>query len=450
MTIETGPAHGATRPSAASDSRHAKAKPHGGADPGSDAMGGFTSILASLDASGVDAPTPAADGALSGNPALDTASVAGTGGGLAAANQLGVEGSLGIGGNADSAGTPNTTAALQADIGQLLRGKPADGTAATLPTRASVPVATDGRLDASEALARSPQSSALSALVGEGENSLLRAEAGTSAVNGAKLPHSAWTQASGVDLNALAGEQGLNTSGNMAKSHKDAVARLASVNAALAAPTDSTVQPDAHAALTAAKVVDTPLNPITTALAMANTATPIRRDEQTRERSVFRPTVTENGPVTQSYLPSAANVSASNAPDAQMPVDLYVAEKVAYWVSNDVHNAEMKLDGIGADPVEVSIRMQGNEAHIAFRTDELQARAALENAGVHLKDLLQREGLVLSGVSVGTSDTGGSGEQERRSRQGGRQSVVATVQPVQADRSTASSRIAGGSLDLFV
>ncbi len=143
-------------------------------------------------------------------------------------------------------------------------------------------------------------------------------------------------------------------------------------------------------------------------------------------------------------------MAAPSATDAPTPTDMVVAEKVAYWISSDVQNAEMKLDGIGDKPGEVSIRMQGNEAHIAFRSDELQARAALENASVHLKEMLQREGLVLSGVSVGTAGTGDPGEQGRRSHQGARPSGIASVQPAGADRISGAGRASGGALDLFV
>ncbi|QTN30574.1 flagellar hook-length control protein FliK [Rhodoferax sp. AJA081-3] len=131
-------------------------------------------------------------------------------------------------------------------------------------------------------------------------------------------------------------------------------------------------------------------------------------------------------------------------------METYVAEKVAYWISNDVQNAEMKLDGMGELPVEVSIRMQGNEAHIAFRSDELHARAALENASEHLKDMLQREGVVLTGVSVGTAGAGDAGGQERKSRQGARQAGVASVEPSRTESVAGSRRSTGGALDLFV
>jgi flagellar hook-length control protein FliK len=187
------------------------------------------------------------------------------------------------------------------------------------------------------------------------------------------------------------------------------------------------------------------------ALAAASTSVPARRDDPSRERSVFRANASDGSTISQPYLPTASTTSVQTTPDAPTATDTLVADKVAYWISNDVQNAQMKLDGIGDKPVEVSIRMQGNEAHIAFRTDELQAQTALENASVHLKDLLQREGLVLSGVSVGGSGAGGAGEQERGSRQGMRQVVVTSVQAASgADRNTGMSRVTGGALDLFV
>lgn len=125
------------------------------------------------------------------------------------------------------------------------------------------------------------------------------------------------------------------------------------------------------------------------------------------------------------------------------------AQEVSYWISQDVKNAELKLDGLGKDAVEVSISMHGNEAHVAFRTDELQARTLLEGAAAHLKAALQGEGLVLSGVSVGTSGGGRDpGDNERKQRQGTRQTVALQVAGAEARRTQVGA--AGRTLDLFV
>jgi flagellar hook-length control protein FliK len=187
------------------------------------------------------------------------------------------------------------------------------------------------------------------------------------------------------------------------------------------------------------------------AAAVANVAAAVvsRREDQPRERSVFR-SGTEETVAPQAISTAAPTLTVSSSPEVIAPTDAFVAEKVSYWISNNVQNAEMTLDGIGDRPVEVSIRMQGNEAHVAFRTDELQTRAALENASAHLKDMLQREGLVLSGVSVGTAGTGDSGAQNGQPRQGARQATVTTLQPLGGDLRGVSNRATSGGLDLFV
>jgi flagellar hook-length control protein FliK len=137
------------------------------------------------------------------------------------------------------------------------------------------------------------------------------------------------------------------------------------------------------------------------------------------------------------------------AAGAAAPMDTYVAEQVSYWITQDVQNAELTLEGVGHGPVEVSISMQGKEAQVAFHTDESAARQALENASDQLKDMLQRQGLVLAGVTVGNSQTGDSGQQ-RRPRQEGRQALVTSEVPVDAPQGRRMSPTTGGAVDLFV
>lgn len=207
---------------------------------------------------------------------------------------------------------------------------------------------------------------------------------------------------------------------------------------------------DSKAVANNQRVVDISAGPMAIPMG-ASALVPIpQREEQPRERSVFRTTASDGSAVSLGGSSASPTTIVSAAPEVITSTESLIAEKVSYWVSNSVQNAEMKLDGFGELPVEVSIRMQGNEAHVSFRTDELQARAALENAGEQLKDLLQREGLVLSGVSVGTAGAGDSGAQERKSRQHARQSTVAALQPVLADAHPMSVRLTGAGLDLFV
>ena len=152
----------------------------------------------------------------------------------------------------------------------------------------------------------------------------------------------------------------------------------------------------------------------------------------------------------------APDFSQSGAPAPVMAPELQVAEQVRYWVSQNVQNAELKLDGLGLSPVQVSISVQGHEAQIVFRSDDAATRDMLEGAGAHLKGMLQAEGLLLTGVSVGGSGNPGSsgngeaGGGERRSRQNVRQGVMAPLQAVGAGSGPRLRTDAGRSVDLFV
>jgi flagellar hook-length control protein FliK len=258
---------------------------------------------------------------------------------------------------------------------------------------------------------------------------------------------------------ALAGygpavEASVETGSKSAMLQRDAVTRFALAGAALTppvpVPAESAGQSESRALPLVEKIVEETFAPIAVTVFATNALGPVRREEQGREGSVFRSNRTEESTLSPTLAPSTVSASVQYTSAMQLAPEVFIAERVAYWISNDVQSAEMRLDGFGSDPVEVSIRMHGNEAYVAFRTDELQARAALENASTHLKELLQREGLVLTGVSVGNSGAGDSGDRQGRSRQGGRQTTIVSVTPALADRGVVAGRVGGGTLDLFV
>ncbi len=138
------------------------------------------------------------------------------------------------------------------------------------------------------------------------------------------------------------------------------------------------------------------------------------------------------------------------ATTSSFSAEMSVAEQVTYWVTHDVQNAELKLDGLGHEPVQVSISLRGNEALVDFRTDQVETRQLLEGAVAQLKELLRGEGLVLSGVSVGSSGHNGSSPQERRDRQGSRQASVNTPELMTVESSQRLPRHSGRAIDLFV
>jgi flagellar hook-length control protein FliK len=176
-------------------------------------------------------------------------------------------------------------------------------------------------------------------------------------------------------------------------------------------------------------------------------------EKSATERATYATKSAEPGYSGTTLGVSAPDFSQSGAAAPITAPEMQVAEQVTYWVSHNVQNAELKLDGLGLSPVEVSISVQGKEAQITFRSDEAATRGVLEAAGAHLKDMLQREGMVLTGVSVGTSGSGESSGAERRARQTARQGVIAPLQVASAATQDANRRansMAGRSVDLFV
>ena len=64
--------------------------------------------------------------------------------------------------------------------------------------------------------------------------------------------------------------------------------------------------------------------------------------------------------------------------------------------------------------------------------------------------MLQSQGVILSGLSVGSNGAGNSGSQERNPRQGSKQTVVASLQPAEQEIKPKAGRSSGSALDLFV
>lgn len=92
--------------------------------------------------------------------------------------------------------------------------------------------------------------------------------------------------------------------------------------------------------------------------------------------------------------------------------EVSTADTVRFWIgSEQTQQADMKVVDVGGGAVDVSIRLNGKEAHVVFRAEESTARDALQAGGGQLKDLLGQGGLTLSGMSVGTS--AGDGSQSR-------------------------------------
>ena len=133
-----------------------------------------------------------------------------------------------------------------------------------------------------------------------------------------------------------------------------------------------------------------------------------------------------------------------------------LADQVAFWVSENLQNAELTVTHDGK-PVEVSVSMSGKEAHIVFGSDQSETRDLLDASVAQLRELLQSEGLILSGMTVGNSGarnanpdgSGSSGSSDRpRGRQGARQAQV--LAPVAEAGVRRANVVTDKSVDVFV
>lgn len=136
---------------------------------------------------------------------------------------------------------------------------------------------------------------------------------------------------------------------------------------------------------------------------------------------------------------------------AALPAEDAVAEQVSYWVSQNIQNAELTVEHAG-HPVEVTVALSGNEAHVTFRSDQGETRALLDASVAQLRDLLESQGLVLSGMTVGDSATQGNGNQNGEQRNGAQREARQTS--VQASVATDGTRRVGvvtdKAVDIFV
>ncbi len=137
------------------------------------------------------------------------------------------------------------------------------------------------------------------------------------------------------------------------------------------------------------------------------------------------------------------------APSATVP-ESGVAETVSYWVTHGVQSAELTLDGFGADPVEVRISINGDQAQIDFRTDQADVRQLLAGAATQLKELLSGEGLQLAGVSVGDSGKGNTPGDDQQPRPGTKRVAQVTAPVMMPAVSSRANLAVGQSLDMFV
>lgn len=155
-----------------------------------------------------------------------------------------------------------------------------------------------------------------------------------------------------------------------------------------------------------------------------------------------------------SYEPQGGAMDGATAfidpTQAATPAEDAVAEQVAFWVHQNIQNAEVTVKHDGK-PVEVSVSLTGNEAHVAFRSDQVQTRDLLDASVSQLREMLRQEGLELSGVTVGDSGAqAGEGGSQRGQQGAPRNAQVAVPAAAGARTRSGVDILSDRAVDLFV
>jgi flagellar hook-length control protein FliK len=200
--------------------------------------------------------------------------------------------------------------------------------------------------------------------------------------------------------------------------------------------------------------------------AAATVAAP-RRAERSTERGSATGTLADPGSATAG---ASASSSASASSAWMAPVDAASAaasaggavladrmtEQVSWWLAQKSQGADVSLELAPGQTVSFSVQVQGNEAQIAFRSDQPEVRQMLGQAAAQLKDLFGQEGLLLSGVTVDAQSAGTQQRGEGEGRPDAR-GVVRGVARLGAASASAPAPVvaraplpAGRALDLYV
>lgn len=251
-----------------------------------------------------------------------------------------------------------------------------------------------------------------------------------------------------------------------ARSTAQRLANLAAADAAAAQPRTAPSQALPPKEELAAASLSAQARTIQTAVTetVATVAAP-RRAERSTERGSATGTLADPGSATAGTSSSASASSAWMAPvDAASAAASAggavladrMTEQVSWWLAQKSQGADVSLELAPGQTVSFSVQVQGNEAQIAFRSDQPEVRQMLGQAAAQLKDLFGQEGLLLSGVTVDAQSAGTQQRGEGEGRPDAR-GVVRGVARLGAASASAPAPVvaraplpAGRALDLYV
>jgi len=112
--------------------------------------------------------------------------------------------------------------------------------------------------------------------------------------------------------------------------------------------------------------------------------------------------------------PTAPSSSIS-APIGSDDFSSETASKILYFVQNGVQSAQLHLNPAHLGPLDVQIRMDGNQVNVALTSVHVETRHALEASLPQLRQMFGEQGIALGDVSVGArAFSNGSGAEQQQ------------------------------------
>lgn len=111
---------------------------------------------------------------------------------------------------------------------------------------------------------------------------------------------------------------------------------------------------------------------------------------------------------------TTAPSSSISAPIGSDDFSTETASKILYFVQSGVQSAQLHLNPAHLGPLEVQIRMDGNQVNVALASIHVETRHALEASLPQLRQMFGEQGITLGDLSVGArAFSSGSGAEQQ-------------------------------------
>lgn len=119
-------------------------------------------------------------------------------------------------------------------------------------------------------------------------------------------------------------------------------------------------------------------------------------------------------PVLPSSTVATTPSSSISAPIGSEGFSGEAAQKILYFVQSGVQSAQLHLNPAHLGPLDVQIRLDGNQVSVALASGHMETRHALEASVPQLRQMFGEQGIALGNVSVGAHTfSSGSGAQQQ-------------------------------------